>query len=95
MNDADMQRLVGKVHGYVQGVAFRHFTRKAAHRLGLTGFVRNEPDGSVTVVAEGDREQLQRLIEVLHEGPPAAAVRRVDVHWEAADGTFGRFSVEH
>jgi len=69
------------VHGLVQGVFFRHFTRHTAAALGLAGTVENQPDGTVRVVAEGPRSQLQSLLAWLHEGPELARVDRVDASW--------------
>lgn len=66
------------ISGRVQGVGFRWWTRRAALALGLRGTVRNLPDGHVRVDAEGAPADLQRLLELLHEGPPAAHVARVE-----------------
>jgi acylphosphatase len=79
----------------VQGVGFRHFTRSTARRLDLRGFVRNDPQGTVTIVAEGPRDALDALVDALHEGPTAAEVRDVDVSWEAARDEFSGFSVTY
>lgn len=62
------------VSGRVQGVFFRAWTREQAEELGLDGWVRNRPDGTVEVVAHGDAELVERLEGRLHEGPPAARV---------------------
>lgn len=58
-----------QVTGYVQGVGFRYSTVREARRLGINGFVRNMPDGSVYIEAEGGREQLERLVKWCNEGP--------------------------
>ena len=79
-----MKRLFAIVHGRVQGVGFRAATVQAARALQLTGWVRNRPDDSVEVVADGDPTALKRLEEFLRRGPPAAHVRGVDVSWEPA-----------
>jgi acylphosphatase len=63
-----------RVSGIVQGVGFRWFVREKARRLGLNGWVRNLPDGSVEVVAAGDDGQLELLKEELRRGPPGAVV---------------------
>ena len=83
------------VHGRVQGVGFRYTTVKQAHRLGLTGWVRNDYDGTVEVVAEGPEQAVRRLVDRLKKGPPAARVTRVDVSWVAPAGTYDRFTVAH
>ena len=62
------------IDGRVQGVGYRWFARQAGRELGLTGKVRNLPDGRVEVHAAGDPEQLARFIDRLREGPPAARV---------------------
>ena len=75
------------VHGHVQGVFFRGFVRDHARRLGLVGFVRNQPDGTVYVEAHGDRDQLERLLDLLWRGPVSARVSRVEHEWlDAAPG---------
>jgi acylphosphatase len=66
------------VSGRVQGVFFRAWTREQADELGLRGWVRNRPDGTVEVLAHGDAETLSQLERKLHEGPPAAKVTGVD-----------------
>ncbi len=88
-----MERLQARVYGRVQGVGFRHFVWQQAQRLGLTGWVRNRRDGSVEVVAEGPRAALDQLLAALHEGPPAAWVRRVEAHFGPAQGAFADFAI--
>ncbi len=83
------------VHGIVQGVFFRASTRDTAVRLGLTGWVRNLPDGSVECLAEGDEVALRRLVAFCSEGPPGARVERVEEQWGEAKGEFARFQVSH
>lgn len=65
------------VQGRVQGVGFRWFTRERARELGLSGWVRNDPDGSVEVYALGPEVDLASLRRMLEEGPPAADVEAV------------------
>lgn len=67
------------VRGRVQGVYFRASTAECAHRLGLLGFARNEPDGSVLVLAAGATASLEALVEWLQQGPPMARVTSVVV----------------
>lgn len=74
-------RFEAHVHGLVQGVFFRHFTRLTSQGLGITGSVTNQPDGSVFVIAEGSRENLDTLLEWLNRGPDLARVDRVNVEW--------------
>ncbi len=87
------ERLQALVRGRVQGVNFRYYTRQQANRLRLKGWVRNLPDGSVEVVAEGPRPDLERLLDYLQHGPPAAAVDEVQPGWVPAQGEFRSFEV--
>jgi len=67
------------VSGRVQGVGFRYFTQDTARREGLTGIVRNLPDGRVEAVAEGDADSLQRFEAALRQGPSRARVDRIEI----------------
>jgi len=88
--------LLAVVHGLVQGVNFRSFVIRRAAELGLTGYVRNVLlDGTVEVVAEGEREKLERLLRHLEVGPRASRVERVDVSWSEYGGDFSRFDVKY
>jgi acylphosphatase len=86
-------RLRATVHGFVQGVSFRYYTLRRAQSLNLDGYVRNRPDGSVQVVAEGDREAVSQLLTWLHAGPPSAAVEKVDYEWQEPSGELRHFEV--
>jgi len=88
-------RLQASIDGRVQGVSFRYHTVRRARDLGLTGYVRNEPDGTVTVVAEGQRSDLEELLSFLRVGPRAAVVTDVSTDWRAARGDFSRFEVRY
>ena len=93
---ADEARLSATVYGRVQGVYFRYFVRNEAKELGLKGYVRNLASGdAVEVQAEGERAQLDRLLEQLKAGPPGAWVKRVEVQWSAYSGQFDDFSVRY
>ncbi len=81
------------VHGRVQGVNFRYYTRAQARSLGLGGYVRNLPDGSVQVVAQGEEGALRALLAWLHRGPSLAEVTRVEVTWQAATAPWPSFEV--
>lgn len=89
------ERLVAEITGHVQGVGFRYFARQAARRFGLVGWVRNDPEGTVTVQAEGPRARLDAFLDALREGPEAADVEEVEARWEPATGRFKTFSVEY
>ena len=67
------------ITGRVQGVGFRAWTLEQAQGLGVSGWVRNRPDGSVEAVVSGSRNSVEALITALHEGPPAALVEHVRV----------------
>lgn len=89
-----MQALRATVTGTVQGVGYRDFVLHKARPLSLTGYVRNLPDGrSVEVVAEGDRADLDRLVEQLKKGPSAAHVQNVDCAWSPATGRYTSFEI--
>lgn len=90
-----LKRLEAKIYGRVQMVLFRDFTRRNAVRLGLTGFVRNETDGTVWVVAEGKREDLEKLLKKVHQGPLFASVSDVEIEWKEATGDFNDFLIDY
>jgi len=79
------------VYGVVQGVFFRSNTVSAAKRLGLRGWVRNMRDGSVEIVAEGEKELLEKLAEWCREGPEGAEVENMKKEWERFTGEFSDF----
>ena len=83
------------VTGLVQGVRYRSFLEDAATKLGLTGFVRNLPDGSVEVCAQGELDILKEFIEFVHEGSLQAKVEGVDAQWRSSRVTYYDFSVLH
>jgi acylphosphatase len=93
MSEERNVRLEAIASGLVQGVYFRYFTQQEAIRLGLKGWVANQPDGRVKVVAEGDEATLQQLLEFLHQGSPASRVETVEANWLPASGTFMEFKV--
>ncbi|BBO66493.1 acylphosphatase [Desulfosarcina alkanivorans] len=83
------------VHGRVQGVCFRMETRKAAAVFDVCGWVRNQPDGTVETVVEGDRADVTSLINWCRSGPPASSVEKVDITWQEYRGEFGEFSIRY
>ena len=83
------------VSGRVQGVAFRASTADAARRLGLRGWVRNLPDGRVEAEAEGDRPQVETLVDWCRRGPPAARVLDLAVTWGEPRGDLAGFEIRH
>ncbi len=89
----DRLRLVATVRGFVQGVGFRWFVERAAARLGLEGWVTNQSDGSVEVVAEGLPDQLGQFVLQLWEGPAGSSVSDVQVRHEPARGNVVGFTI--
>ncbi len=89
----DKKRVFLKIEGVVQGVGFRYFTRQNAQAIGLTGWVRNAPDGSVETVLEGEEHEVQEMIKRLKQGPASSRVDNVDIQWEDYQGEFSTFSV--
>ncbi|OGQ97512.1 MAG: acylphosphatase [Deltaproteobacteria bacterium RIFOXYD12_FULL_57_12] len=83
------------VEGRVQGVYFRAYTQEEAIRLGLSGWVRNRPDGSVEAVAEGDAEAVARLLDWFWQGSPLSLVSRVRVNEEAPIGETKGFEIHY
>jgi acylphosphatase len=77
VSDPVAKRVV--VHGSVQGVFFRDTTRRKAQQRGVSGWVRNCPDGTVEALFEGDAESVESMVAFAREGPRGASVERVDV----------------
>ena len=93
METDTQERLSARITGRVQGVGFRNFTQMRARQLGVSGWVRNENDGSVRLEAEGPRAALEDLLEAIHDGPRTARVRAVDADWDDATDEFETFRV--
>jgi acylphosphatase len=87
------RRIEASVRGRVQGVGFRYFVRREANRLDLSGWVSNEADGSVRVVAEGPQPALEALLQSVTDGPEGARVDDVSVQWGDARGGLQGFGV--
>jgi len=83
------------ISGEVQGVFFRANTRRFASELGVTGWVRNLPDGMLEVVAEGRKALLDRLIEYCRKGPDGAKVEEMEIEWGKPKNEFTSFDVRH
>lgn len=94
MADKDIVRLHAVIEGTVQGVGFRNFVQENANRLNLTGWVRNRWDGTVEVTAEGDRQDLENLLQALRRGPRASTVSGVRPEWQDPNGEFEYFKVK-
>ena len=81
------------VKGRVQGVWFRGSCAEQGRLLGVSGRARNLPDGRVEVLAQGEKEAVERLVEWCHHGPPTALVTRVEVQYEVAGEAADGFAV--
>lgn len=88
-----MERIHLLIFGDVHGVGFRFTAIEVARDFGLVGWVRNRPDRSVEIVAEGLKEKLEKLASWARKGPPPAKVGKVDVSWEKATGEFEEFGL--
>ncbi len=82
-----------RVRGRVQGVFFRASTQREAKRLGLTGWVKNRPDKSIEMLAEGEEGGIKDLIAWAQTGPSAARVDNVDVRWRSFVGEYYDFRI--
>jgi acylphosphatase len=83
------------VRGRVQHVGFRYYACAEAERLGVLGWIRNNPGGEVEVCAEGESGSLKKFLSWLHKGPPYGRVDSVNVQWRAARGTYKGFVVDY
>ncbi len=83
------------ISGIVQGVFYRAFTRDVANRLGLRGWVKNLPNGSVEALFEGNKEDVEQAIRQCSMGPPGSRVDDVDVEWKDYQGDFRDFQVRY
>lgn len=81
--------------GRVQGVWFRASTKQIAKQLGLTGWVRNTPDGCVEAVFEGEEGLINKMIEWCHHGPPLSKVNKVEVKNQELTNGFDGFSIRY
>ena len=91
----DLAALQANVYGRVQGVFFRAFVTRCARELGLSGYVRNLPDGAVEVGVEGERQQLEKLVGFLELGSPGARVNEVATIWSEYTGNYSGFSIRY
>ena len=81
------------ITGLVQGVFFRREVTDLARRLGISGWVRNLPNGRVEALAEGEKTRIEELVRFCHVGPPGAVVRKVEVEWSDYSGEFRGFRI--
>lgn len=83
------------ISGFVQGVGFRAFIKRQAQRLGLTGFVKNLKDGRVESVLQGEKENIDEMIQLCNHGPMLSEVEEVVVEWEEAREESDGFKIDH
>ncbi|MDQ3076333.1 MAG: acylphosphatase [bacterium] len=88
-----MKEIFCIVSGRVQGVFYRDFVFNTARALGINGAVRNLPDGTVEVVAEGDESKLNDFLTSIKKGPPLSKVDNVKVQWSESTKKFSSFEI--
>lgn len=81
------------VTGLVQGVYYRATARQEARALGITGWVKNRPEGTVEAMAEGEKNKVEQFIEWCRQGPPDSQVSSVQVEWEDTMGGYRDFRI--
>lgn len=90
-----MKELHLKIFGEVQGVGFRYSTTQKAQELNLTGWVRNGPDGSLEILAQGEKDALEKIISWAKIGPRFAKVEKVEVSWREPRAALSTFEIHH
>jgi acylphosphatase len=90
----ELKAFHANISGRVQGVGFRYSTLSKAKSIGLTGYVRNMPDGSVEVVAEGDAGKCTIFLEWLKQGPSGSIVRNVEFYYKPYSGNYAGFIID-
>lgn len=83
------------VHGYVQGVGFRYFTKTNATRFGIVGWVRNNYDGTVEIWGEGTKLRLEQFIQAVRRGPTHSQVNQLDIVWQSPQGENHTFNIQY
>jgi acylphosphatase len=94
MNETRKTVLV-RVTGRVQGVSFRAWTRQQAMRLGLAGWVRNEPDGAVTALLSGPAAAVEAMVRLLWSGPPAARIAGIEIEDHDTEDAITAFEIRY
>lgn len=89
------KRIRAVVHGRVQGVFFRAYTQEKGLNLGLSGWARNKPDGTVEVLMEGEETTVDQMIQWLHLGSPMSQVTHIDIFEEKPSGEKGEFGIKY
>ena len=81
------------ISGFVQGVGYRQFVKRKAREFGLTGFVRNLPDGKVEAIFQGSKENIEKMIVFCKKGPFLSEIKEVQAAWEESKESFETFEV--
>jgi len=89
-----LRKIELKIYGKVQGVFFRDSAKREAKKLGLFGFVRNEPDGTVYIVAEGEDEKLKEFIKWGEKGTNYAKVEKINIEYKKPTDEFSSFEIK-
>lgn len=84
-----------EVYGIVQGVGMRYSVFRKAKALGIKGYVRNRPDGSVEIVAEGYKDNIEKLIDYIRNGIRWARVDDIIVHWDDYKARYNSFDIKY
>ena len=92
---ADFVRVHAIISGKVQGVFFRMETREAAQNYGVSGWVRNNHDGTVEAVFEGDKSAVDSVLQWCKQGPPGSRVDDIHLDWEPYRGDFTEFNIRY
>lgn len=82
------------IHGDVQGVSYRYFARDIAKKMGVKGWMRNESDGSISAVVEGDDERVENFVNWCKQGSPMSTVEKVDITESKYSGLFKDFEIK-
>lgn len=88
-----MQQALLKISGHVQGVFYRANAQEEAQKLGLTGYAKNMPDGSVEALLQGSEAQINSFIEWAREGSSGAKVDKVEIEWQTPSQDFKNFEI--
>ena len=89
-----MKQLHVIIQGSVQGVFFRDSTREKAQQLNLTGWVRNNSDGTVEAIFQGEENNLKKILEFCNQGPSSAKVEKVKVEWQDISENLSEFTIK-
>lgn len=90
----EKEAFLAYISGIVQGVGYRYFAYRKANEYGLTGYVKNLPDGRVEVFAEGKKEVLDQFLSDLKRGPQFAMVEDVKIEWQSYQQKYDKFYIE-